>query len=445
MPDAISEAIKAIGLGPFSESELKAVYNDLCQGIDIGLHRNGPPTQRDGGVLTLRTKVPLLTQDTWGRVPSGSETLVCASGGTSWTVGYAMKETNGTVSVRVLSRHSILAVEGHYIFEGFVRLMAKTIIKSSMEHNLTHVSTIAVSLGFPLINEKTEYGIEGSLTTAFVSKGWEIDNWDEREEKRLGKALIEQINESQILHIDKVVFLNDTCAVALDIGSVADDVNQGMTLLPVGMICGTGTNICIGDDGEAVNLEIGEARVIREDAIMTQMLAKDLVPSPLLIEYYTGMFIPWRLGIALELLEERGLLRGGKALGNAIHAAEGAMLSKLASGQISAEDLREKWKLPIKADTLATLQSLAQQALYKAGQVYGLLLSSAVQQVRKAGPPMSQGYVVLAEGSVLHEGYRMKEVTEKVCQQLGQPRTIISKSSSLAGAATLAMSLKYIV
>ncbi len=443
MPPSLSKAIAAIGLSPFSKPELRVMYNDLCRRIDVGMHRNGPPTQSDGGVLAIRTGIPLLSQTTWEKVLPGSETIVCAYGGTNWIVGYAVKDAHGSVSVRTLSKIFISIAERQCTFEGFVQLMAKMIIKTSVENNLTHVTTAAISLGFPHTNERTKYGIEGNLTSAYLSKGWAIYDWDEREDKHLGKALIEHINQSQRLHLDEVVFLNDTCAVALDIGSVADYIEQGVNLLPVGMVCGTGTNICLGDHAEMVNLEIGEAYVAREDAILVEMIKRGLIPSPPVFEHYTGIFILYRLSIAVELLDKQGILRGGKALGKAIRHSEAIILSKLASKQVSAEELHKEWEIPVKDDLLETLQLLAQHVLYKAGQVYGLLLSSVVQKARKAGLPSSQWDVVHAEGSVLHDGYQVKEVTEKVCQQLGQSHLIISKSSSLAGVAALAMSLKY--
>src|SRR5258708_2782152 len=92
IPPSISKAIAAIGLSPFSKPELRVMYNDLCRRIEVGMHRNGPPTQSDGGVLAIRTGIPLLSQTTWEKELPGSETIVCAYGGTNGIVGYELTE-----------------------------------------------------------------------------------------------------------------------------------------------------------------------------------------------------------------------------------------------------------------------------------------------------------------------------------------------------------------
>src|SRR5262249_56202 len=155
----------------------------------------GPPTQSDGGILAIRTGIPLLPQTTWEKVLPGSETIVCAFGGTNWIVGHAVKDVQGSVSVRTLSKNFIPIAERQCTFEGFVQLMVEMIIKSSVENNLTHITTVAISLGFTHTNERTKYGIEGNLTSAYLSKGWAIYDWDEHEDKHLGKVLIEQVNQ----------------------------------------------------------------------------------------------------------------------------------------------------------------------------------------------------------------------------------------------------------
>src|SRR5262249_49768392 len=147
--------------------------------------------------------------------------------------------------------------------------------------------------------------------------------------------------------------------------------------------------------------------------------ARGVVPSPPILEYYTGGFLPLRLAVALELLDKRGLLPQGKALGEAMRYADGALLSNLAAKKVSVEELREAWNVPIEDTTLPLLQLLAQRVLQKAGQVYGVILAAVVQQARKEYPQTNQEAIVRVEGSVLLEGYQIEDLVRRTCEQLG--------------------------
>ena len=342
--------LSAIGLDVFNQYELETLYHSLCKRIEIGLHRSGSPTQEDGGLLAIRTGIPVLTQALWQQVPPGSEALVCAYGGTNWIIGHAKKDEDGTVCIVELSKHTIAVTERCQTFQGFVQLMANLLLATSKAHHLTHISTVGISFGFAHISERVAYGIEAILTSGYLSKGWQLSDWDQQEDTRLGKALMEVLNASGELHVEQIALVNDTCAVALDFGAVTSYVRQGVDVLPVGIVYGTGTNACLGDRTELVNLEIGEAPYEQElpkDPVIEAMVARNVVVSPPILEYYTGGFLPLRLAVALELLDEQGVLPQGKALGEAMRYADGALLSNLAAGNVRVEELRNSWNVPV--------------------------------------------------------------------------------------------------
>lgn len=437
--------LAAIGLGQLNQRELEMLYHSLCKRIDIGLHRSGSPTQEDGGLLAIRTGIPVLTHALWQKVPSGSEALVCAFGGTNWIIGHVRKDEDGSICIAELSKYQIAVTERCKTFQDFVQLMADLLLSTSKEHKLTYISTLGISLGFAHISERVSYGIEGILTSSHLSKGWQLSNWDPQEDKYLGKALMQILNASGELHIEQIAMLNDTCAVALDFGTVTSYVQQGCDILPVGIVYGTGTNACIGDRAELVNLEIGEApyeQEILNDPTIEAMVTRNIVPFPPILEYYTGGFLPLRLAMALQLLDEQGVLPQGKALGDAVQHADGTLLSILAAGKVNIEALRNSWHVPVEEASLPILQLAAQRVLQKAGQVYGVILAAVIQQVRKEQSLASQEAVVRVEGSVIHEGYQIKEVVRRMCEQLELTNVHIVKSSGLAGAGSLAMSLK---
>ena len=438
--------LAAIGLNEFSQGELAALYHSLCKRIEIGLHRSGSPTQEDGGLLAIRTGIPVLTHDQWHGVPSGCEALVCAYGGTNWIIGHARKAEDGTIHIVELHKQSITLNERCHTFQGFVELMAEMLLATSKDHQLTHITTVGISFGFAHISERVSYGIEGILTSANLSKGWQLSDWDQQEDKRLGKALMQELNASGEMHIEQIAMINDTCAVALDLGSITGYLQQGIDVLPVGIVYGTGTNACLWHQATLVNLEIGEAPYEQEllhDPIIEAMVAKNVVPAPAIIEHYTGGFLPLRLAVALELLAEQGVLPQGKALGDAVQHADGTLLSILAAGKVDGEELRHAWNVPVEDAAMPILQLLAQRTLQKAGQVYGVILAAVIQQARKEQAPASQEAIVRVEGSVIHEGYQIKELVQQTCERLGQTNIHIVKSSGLAGVGSLAMSLKF--
>ena len=93
---------------------------------------------------------------------------------------------------------------------------------------------------------------------------------------------------------------------------------------------------------------------------------------------------------------------------------------------------------------MSVLQLLAQRVIQNAAQVYGVIMAAVVQQARKGQIQASQEAVVRIEGSVIHEGYQVKQLVQQTCERLGQTNVHIVKSSGLAGAGSLAMSLKQV-
>jgi hypothetical protein len=437
-----SQIIHDIGLDELQPEEVVSRRDTLRQQTQIGLQREGPPTRKDGGLLAIRTGIPPLSPEAWNQVPSGSKAFVADIAGTNWSVMSATKGEDGSVSLAETSKVEYNGDKRVVTFSEFISRIAypiagevinNVIISGREEESID----VGVSLGFPHENIKTPNGMDALLVDVkkdgTLPKGWQITDWNPEQHKNITQALRDKLKDLGI-KVRTLVAINDTPAVALDGGAVKAATKEGLDVIPAGFVGGTGTNGAVDKNG-LVNLEIGHA-AWPSDEIFQRMKKNGWVnvEEPEL-EPETGMYLPFRLAAGMQLLHEQDntFQIDDKLLQELISKDpnnDAELISKLASG---------------KKSSYPETQQLAQKVMRRAGQVYGITLTTiaevAAEGTQQEDPETRKAFLV--EGGTLLKGHGIKESAEQTAASLGQPIKIV-EAKGLRGVGSLAMAYSHL-
>lgn len=426
----VIRAARRIGLGEMTRPEMRARHALLTRAIRTALDRKDPPTS-GADLLAVRTQIPLIPQQAWDRVPGGSLAVVASVAGTNWDFRVAQKEPDGGISLRSVRTTSYGEKNRRVPFSVFVDRVATSIAEAS-QLAPGGVPVAGISLGFPHRNWVTSGGVEAELLTESGSlpKKWAITDWPSlsSSDKVFGRALKQSLERMEV-NLRTVSIVNDTFAVALDSGAAQAARNEGLEVLPAGVVGGTGTNAAVDRNG-LVNLELGHAAWPGSE-ISKRMAARSWTESSPELEHETGMYLIYRLAAGIELLGEHGLLPDGttSAVSMLEHSQQdSAFISHLATGSIVAEPV---------------FQLLARQVLCRAGQTYGIMLGAVGEVTGGERGPDSAPMALLAEGSVLLRGECVVATAQSTAARLGRP-VVVRSAEGLKGVGALALAWSHL-
>jgi hypothetical protein len=424
---SLHSADRIAGFGELDQGEILSRYQGLTQSIDVGLRRKGAPTTRDGGVMAVRTGIPLVTPQAWEAVSPGSAAVVVTVAGTNWESHLAVKGDDGDIVLTLIRRTPYLGSQRSVSYEAFIERIAASVM-DVRSHLSEGSASIGVSFGFPHTNTATRFGIDAQLLsdTGRLPKGWELTDWNSvsSEQRYIGKALLSQLSDRGVT-VNSLSVINDTAAVALDSGAALAAGRAGLSILPAGVVGGTGTNAAILNNGGLVNLELGHAPW-PEDDVSRRMRDNGWAQGTSELEQETGMYLAYRLCAGLQLLGERGLISDGQQLAQ-------ETLARAQERQVYLSDLAAGETTPRNSNLLT---ELAQAVLNRAGQVYGVALASVASAVTVTGLPGKSA--VLVEGAVLLTGAGIKKRAQETAAGLGH-LVAITPASGLKGIASLVM------
>lgn len=402
----IDQRLDELGLRALTIEELQALSGRLHEAISIGLNRTGEPTITDGGVLAAPTGVQMITPQDVKRVPDHQRGITAACGGTNWIFAETQKEPSGQVVIGRSFVRTIPENERQHTFESFAEIIADGLARVAQQCDLMNedVLPLSVSLGFPQINVETDQGdIDAHIPRRKLPKFWEITDYDEAipplQQPRLGHLIKEKLRAKGVRGVEKIVLVNDTVAVALD---VQHDGEQGKDA-PVGFVFGTGTNGALYANPRAgiVNLEIGHAAIMEQDELLHVMQRHGWAPDTRqIMEYWMGgAFIPARVMAGVELLSE--FVSSADIVNQQIATSQNpALISDMARGRQSP-----LVGLSLVADDYVVAQTCAMRALHQAAQLIGVHIATVCHVIQ-----YTQGVAFIPyEGSVLGKGHHVKQ------------------------------------
>jgi hypothetical protein len=471
---ARNEFITQMDGGPLlSPTRIKKRYAAIREQAKIGLARTGEPTTSDNGLLAIPTGNENPAR-VWKNVESGEEsvTYVLNAGSTNWEVSRAEKNEDGSISKKRLKKviHPD-DQERRMTVNQFIDIMVDPIVAAYRERADTATPddaiNIAVKFGFPHRNEVNEERTDAIIIDVKkggkYSKNWRFTDLDEGQEVNVTELMTERLRE-QGVNVASVVAKNDTNAVAMDEnaaqralaqrkqeieeaiveGKEGKEVPPELIVLDAGFVGGGGTN---GAAKGGINLEIGRAVFAGEEdgEVHKKMIEMGLVEGDKIAEQETGAIIVSRIAATLALLDDKyHVLDGGRKYAeNLLEVAKDdqKIVDSLAEGIF-------KGKLAISKsnpDIAQTVQDIAQGEMLRAGVNYGILIANTIA----ASPPdewhdQTKQYGLRCEGSVLLNGWGIKDVAVQVAQDLLGLRyapELIEADGDL-GVASLAMSKK---
>lgn len=433
----IGKRLDQLGLRPFSEEELRKLSLRLSKSISIGLKRPGEPVITDGGVLAAPTGVQAITLEQVQKVPDHTRGITAACGGTNWIFAETQKEPSGQVTIGRSFVRKILEQERQHTYDSFAEIIADGIFRVAKQCELLNEERLplSISLGFPQINVETTGGdIDARFPRRKLPKFWEITDYDESKpapkQPSLAELIKGKLQDKGMKGVQQLVMVNDTVAVALDVQHGGDDGEDA----PVGFVFGTGTNgaMFAGKKKGMVNLEIGHAEVMDQDAVLEVMQKHGWAPDnrPIMEYWMGGAFIPARVMAGVELLGE--FVSDSKIIHKQITGSQNqALISDMAKGRQSP-----LVGLSLMADDYMVVQLCAKRALYQAAQLIGVHLATVCQAVK-----YTEGMAFIPyEGSVLGKGHHVKRRALEAAKTLLPGMELKPyEASGMVGVAKLAM------
>ncbi len=404
----------------FNSVELGVTFAQLKNEILIGLRRKGQKVRDDGGVEAIDTTIKPVSWEQFKKVKDG-HVLYGAYAGTNWITGLAFKLNSSVIEQKLVTKSFFDRKERSFSSrESFAKMVGNQIKEAIDTLNVdTKVSAIAISYGFPQIPKITKYGRDAIITAEHLTKSWYIKNG---KGMCLGEYILKYLRSINLGFINTVYFANDTTAVALDVSAKRSSSKDELLIsLPVGFVMGTGDNgsaIFKGfKNDNLVNLEIGSASSVDSDTILDEMIKENLVPTKVpIIEYFMGGdYLLARLAVSMKFIQENKITRNNYYQALLKYAKESKITSKLASRDISAEELSELLHLSVKADDLFILNEVAKRILAKGAQVAGVMVASVCDL---AGWGKGIYGAVPVEGTVFWQGYRFQERVKKTLKTL---------------------------
>ncbi|HLD21498.1 MAG TPA: hypothetical protein VJB65_01215, partial [Patescibacteria group bacterium] len=433
------EKLNEIGFRPFEQTELQTLFTELKNAIHIGISRKGVPTSEDGGLLAFPTGVTPITQKDVERIPEGTAAIVCACGGTNWIFTKATRGKNGTVKLAEPYVRPIPKNQRQHTFASLTELFATEIFNVAQEYNLTETPNlpIAVSFGFPQTTVRTTNGdIDARVNRSNLPKFWKITDCDEslppEKQPSLSRLLRVALRKKGMKSIGRIVFVNDTVAVALDVQHDGKDSKD----LPVGFVFGTGTNAAMDGNSKKgiINLEAGHAKAMQADHVFEHMLKKKLVPGTIpVLEYWMGGgYLPARIAGAIWCMAD--YFADPKQMTKTIlKNTNQALVSEIAQG-VSPRKLG----LHSGPSEYKTVSECARRTLIQAGQVIGVMIATVCAETGYTKGKVHVPY----EGSLLNKGYLVEKTAQQTIHSLLPKSNIVPyKACGMNGVAKLAMLL----
>lgn len=430
--------LDAVGLRPFTEKELFDMRDRLIEQIQIGLHREDMSAfPADGGVQAIPTHVQPITFEQVAALPEGSAAIVAACGGTNWIFTVARKEYNGQIVLEEPVTVTIPEKYREHTFDSLMELIADHVMTAVQKYHLEEYTRlpIAISFGFPQHNMQLSNGdIDARITSGKLPKKWRVMDCDEtcppEQQPSLAGLLRDKLEEKGLKDVGRIVFANDTVAVALDVQFGAEDgVN-----MPAGFVFGTGTNAAMMGTPQQgiVNLEAGHARTPESDATFERMVGKGYVreAEPTIEHWLGGGYIPYRMAAAMRCIATE-YPQAKKWADFIVDHEDQTLVSDLASGtlfcvpgEMCTNDDRE------------FLQECAERALAQAAQ----LIAVEVAAVTEVMQIEEKHIFVPFEGGVLKNAFGVSDTARATLKQLLPEKEIeLYAASGMVGIAKLAM------
>lgn len=433
----IGKRLDQLGLRPFTLEELHELSHRLSKSISIGLKRPGEPTNTDGGVLAAPTGVQHIKLEQVQKVPDHMRGITAACGGTNWIFAETQKEPNGQVTIGRSFVRKMPENERQHTYDSFTEVIADGIARVAQQCDLMNeqILPVSISLGFPQINTETEEGdVDALLPRRKLPKFWEITDYKETasvfKQPSLAKLIKAKLKAKGVSGVTKIVMVNDTVAVALDVQHGGEEGEDA----PVGFVFGTGTNGAMYANKKKgmVNLEIGHAEMMDLDPVLEVMQQHGWAPEKKqIMEYWMGgAFIPARVMAGVELLAE--FVSSPKDINKQIAASQNqALISDMAKGRQSP-----LVGLSLIADDYLVARMCAKRALAQAAQLIGVHLATVCQAAK-----YTEGVAFIPyEGSVLGKGHHVKRRALETAKIL-LPKLELKpyEASGMVGVAKLAM------
>lgn len=434
----------SLDIRKFSSVELGMYFMGLKQEILIGLKRNGPRVEDDGGLEAIDSTVKPVTGEQADKIPVDSMVIYGAYAGTNWITGLATKIGKNVIEQHLVTKSFLdKSTRSFSSREEFAAMLGGQIKEAieTLNTSINKINTLAISFGFPFKSEVTNYGRDAVLQIEHLTKSWYIRG---ASGMYLGKYVLEYLHKIGIDYIKKVYFANDTTAVSLDVSAKYSSVQaENMVSLPIGFVMGTGDNGSAVFEGyknnNLINLEIGSATAVKADQVMERMIKEKTVPTKkAIIEYYMGGdYLLARLATSMFLLQENGAVKNDYYNALLKYALGAKITSKLAAREVPAEDLSELFKFRVKADELFMLNEVAKRTIAKGGQAAGLMVA-AVCDV--AGWVDGLKGAIPVEGTVFSQGFGFRESVRKTMKLLvPKHKLIFVPGSGTRGISTEAM------
>lgn len=434
---SIVQHLDHAGIRAMTPEELHERFTHFRSAIRIGAQRKTAPVSTDGGLLAFPTFVPPIDSATLQALPLGTTAIACACGGTNWIFQKATVVAPGVVDLSEGFIRPIPPEQRTHTFASLVALIASEIVNVAREYGLMDVEKlpIAISLGFPQTNVLLENGdIDARINKPVLPKFWKITDCDgdvaPEYQPSLAALLRAELAQRGIRSVGRIVFVNDTVAVALDAQHPGKDA-------AVGFVFGTGTNAAMDSRSEKgiLNLEAGAAKVMPIDAALQYMIDAELVPyASSNIEYWTGGgYLPARVAAGVELVKAE-FTDPEQVKTVLLQSFNQALLSEIAEGVSPRKN-----EFHVGPSEYRLLQEIAQRVLAQAGQCIGLMIASVVAE---AGIESGE-WMVPYEGSLMAKAFGVQEAAMGVLHELLPGVTIVPyKASGMIGIAKLALTRK---
>lgn len=464
VPERIKDVIRdRLQLRVFETGELEAMHADVLKRAIRGLRKQDRPIivdgglASDGGLACFRTEVPLVTNEAWNQVPNDTVSYIASVGGTNTKFERVTKISSTEMKLDSLRDHDrvykgIQDPAKKLTFGEFIERIVDPVATTYKEDGKKGKLHFGISLGFSHDNFPTKDGVDAEFVPTredgTLTKGWKITDWaelmqlpaDETEKRRfipLIKERLASVHGIEPADVD-VVIINDTPGTALDRSAAKQATDQGLKVLRMGAVGGTGTNVA-GDQEGLINFEVGRVPLPldehgKADPVTERMLKnlrnesddpESIAKVPELEHITGGGFAPERLRAAIELLGEEGFLEDAEALADKVKndKENGALMSDLANGKGNYVN--------------PTIEYLSQLILQQSATMFGAANAGVIESLY--GPRYDEpNAAFLVEGSYINRGYGVKELVESTAKSLGQPITII-EADSKKGVAILSM------
>ena len=244
------------------------IQEEICRGL-YRIEQGLPPTDEAGGLSAslFPVKRPSMA-DLW-RCPQ-QPVLTCAYGGTQWRTtvlfwnGFSFAEMPGVESQMTIPENG-REFKGEGAVNRFVGRMTGLAQESLRKYqSASFIQAAGISLAFPQDNEGMPYGVEGRLGSEILPKGFKVEGG---KGIPLGRLFLADLQPRGYPNLQRIAIGNDAICVACD-----STAGGRSGVLPLAVIIGSGANIAAElKEGQLVNLEIGQARSLGTDRILTRM------------------------------------------------------------------------------------------------------------------------------------------------------------------------------